>query len=428
MTRPDGGYHVPVLAREAADLLVTDPDGLYVDGTLGGGGHAREILARLGPGGRLLGLDRDPDALAHAAAWAGDPRVLLRRANFAELPEVLEAEGLGPVTGVLLDLGVSSHQVDEGERGFSFLRDGPLDMRMDPEGPVTAADLVNTLDEAELARIFRGVRGGTPGLAGGPGRGGCPAEGPASDDGRPGPDDRGGPGAAGAETPGHPDFPGAPDRREPGVGGPGPVPRGSARGARPRGPGCRDLVPLAGGPPGEAGAPGGGAPLPVPPRGPAVHLRPARLAPGPHPEGGSALRRGGGPEPPGPKRAPPGRRTACTRTRSGRTMMTTTALTRTLRAEAWIGSLSGFVPWLWKAGAFGLCLLAALLLVTLRIQATRLQYEMDELVRQKQGLSERLSNLEVERSALAATPRIEREARRLGFVVPGRDAVVVLPE
>ncbi|GAB6063445.1 16S rRNA (cytosine(1402)-N(4))-methyltransferase RsmH [Deferrisoma palaeochoriense] len=155
MTRPDGGYHVPVLAREAADLLVTDPDGLYVDGTLGGGGHAREILARLGPGGRLLGLDRDPDALAHAAAWAGDPRVLLRRANFAELSEVLEAEGLGPVTGVLLDLGVSSHQVDEGERGFSFLRDGPLDMRMDPEGPVTAADLVNTLDEAELARIFR---------------------------------------------------------------------------------------------------------------------------------------------------------------------------------------------------------------------------------------------------------------------------------
>ncbi|RMG90468.1 MAG: 16S rRNA (cytosine(1402)-N(4))-methyltransferase, partial [Candidatus Dadabacteria bacterium] len=86
MTRPDGGYHVPVLAREAADLLVTDPDGLYVDGTLGGGGHAREILGRLAPGGRLLGLDRDPDALAHAAAWAGDPRVFLRRANFADLP------------------------------------------------------------------------------------------------------------------------------------------------------------------------------------------------------------------------------------------------------------------------------------------------------------------------------------------------------
>ncbi|RMG85472.1 MAG: hypothetical protein D6708_15705 [Candidatus Dadabacteria bacterium] len=108
--------------------------------------------------------------------------------------------------------------------------------------------------------------------------------------------------------------------------------------------------------------------------------------------------------------------------------MTTTALTRTLRAETWVGAASGLGPWLWKAGAFGVCLVAALLLVTLRVQATRLQYEMDELVRQKQGLSERLSNLEVERSALAATPRIEREARRLGFVVPGRDAVVVLPE
>jgi len=155
MTPPDRPYHVPVLAREVVDLLVTDPNGRYVDGTLGGGGHSRRILERLGPRGALLGVDQDPHALAAAADLAGDPRVRLRQGNFGDLAELLTDEGWGQATGILLDLGVSSRQLDEGARGFSFLRDGPLDMRMDPGLPVTAADLVNTLPEAELTRLFR---------------------------------------------------------------------------------------------------------------------------------------------------------------------------------------------------------------------------------------------------------------------------------
>lgn len=151
-----GNYHVPVLLQETLDLLISDPDGLYVDGTMGGGGHSREILARLGRNGRLISIDRDPEALAEGLKWAGQygGRVELVRANFSEVAQVLAARGIEGADGILLDLGVSSRQLNEGERGFSFMRQGPLDMRMDPESGVPASHLVNTLDEVELARIF----------------------------------------------------------------------------------------------------------------------------------------------------------------------------------------------------------------------------------------------------------------------------------
>ncbi|MDW7709739.1 MAG: 16S rRNA (cytosine(1402)-N(4))-methyltransferase RsmH [Deferrisomatales bacterium] len=154
MTAP---YHVPVLLEEALGLLLTDTNGTYVDGTLGGGGHARGLLARLGPRGLLLGVDRDPEALASAAPLAAQfpGRFHLVRGDFGNLGEILAAEGWGRVQGILLDLGVSSRQLDEGARGFSFLRDGPLDMRMDPTAGAPASDLVNTLDEKALAHLFR---------------------------------------------------------------------------------------------------------------------------------------------------------------------------------------------------------------------------------------------------------------------------------
>jgi len=150
-------YHVPVLLDEAVELLFTAEDGLYVDGTLGGAGHARALARRLGPQGMLLGLDRDPEALSEAAKLLKDypGRVRLLQGDFGDLKDTLAAEGLGPVQGILLDLGVSSRQLDEGARGFSFLRDGPLDMRMDPTRGETASDLVNGLSEEELARLFR---------------------------------------------------------------------------------------------------------------------------------------------------------------------------------------------------------------------------------------------------------------------------------
>ncbi len=155
MKQHEGGFHRPVLAPQAAELLVAHPGGVYVDGTLGGGGHARQILARLGPGGRLVGVDRDPDALEACRELGEDPRVTLVRGRFGALRSILPELGVDRVQGVLLDLGMSSHQVDRPERGFSFVRDGPLDMRMDPEAGASAADLVNRLDERALTRLLR---------------------------------------------------------------------------------------------------------------------------------------------------------------------------------------------------------------------------------------------------------------------------------
>jgi 16S rRNA (cytosine1402-N4)-methyltransferase len=149
--------HLPVLPDEVLALLDPTPGGIYLDGTVGGGGHARLILEASSPDGRLIGLDRDPSALRRTAevlAPYGD-RAVLRHRNFSEAAGVLAELGIDGLDGMLLDLGVSSHQLDEASRGFSFRGEAPLDMRMDPTAGPTAADLVNTASAEELTRIFR---------------------------------------------------------------------------------------------------------------------------------------------------------------------------------------------------------------------------------------------------------------------------------
>lgn len=148
--------HVPVLKDEVLQSLAIRADGLYVDATFGRGGHARGILAALGPAGRVLALDRDPDAVAagHALA-ATDPRLTVRHAAFSALGVVAREAGLeGRVDGVLLDIGVSSPQLDDPDRGFGFRTDGPLDMRMDPGSGVGAAEWLAGADEAEIAAVL----------------------------------------------------------------------------------------------------------------------------------------------------------------------------------------------------------------------------------------------------------------------------------
>jgi 16S rRNA (cytosine1402-N4)-methyltransferase len=146
--------HDTVLLQEAVDALVTNADGIYVDGTFGRGGHSRAVLARLSPAGRLLALDRDPQAIA-AGAGIADPRLVLRRARFSHLLAVLKQEGISGVDGVLLDLGVSSPQLDEASRGFSFRRDGPLDMRMDPDSGMSAAEWLATASEQDIGGVIK---------------------------------------------------------------------------------------------------------------------------------------------------------------------------------------------------------------------------------------------------------------------------------
>ena len=150
----DESYHIPVMEQEVITALGPAPGKLLMDGTLGGGGHTLRLLEH---GANVLALDQDPEALAWATQRLEEAsdRLIMIRTNFSAFPDVLEEAGLGPVLdGILLDLGVSSHQLNEAGRGFSFLRNGPLDMRMDPEAPVCAADLVNGWPEEELARIF----------------------------------------------------------------------------------------------------------------------------------------------------------------------------------------------------------------------------------------------------------------------------------
>ena len=146
--------HVPVLVAEALVALAVRPAGVYVDATFGRGGHSRSILALLGAGGRLIALDRDPAAAAAAAAIA-DRRFAFRRAWFSELPGVLAAIGVDRVDGVLMDLGVSSPQIDDPARGFSFRADGPLDMRMDPDRGESAAEFVARADVRDLSEVIR---------------------------------------------------------------------------------------------------------------------------------------------------------------------------------------------------------------------------------------------------------------------------------
>ncbi|MCL4532151.1 MAG: 16S rRNA (cytosine(1402)-N(4))-methyltransferase RsmH, partial [Actinobacteria bacterium] len=148
--------HTPVLFRETIEALQPRDGATYVDCTVGGGGHSAALLEAAGPSARLLGLDADPDDLAVArerlAGFGG--RVRLVNANFRRLAEVAEGEGFVPADGVLFDLGMSSIQLDQSSRGFSFQRDAPLDMRFDPRQPTTAADIVNGAEEAELRRML----------------------------------------------------------------------------------------------------------------------------------------------------------------------------------------------------------------------------------------------------------------------------------
>ena len=145
-------YHRPVLLKESIDALVLNPDGFYADATFGGGGHSREILARLSPKGRLMAFDRDADALSQAP---DDPRFILIHNNFRFIHNYTLLHAEGGLDGILADLGVSSHQFDTAERGFSFRYDAPLDMRMNVQGGKTASDIVNSYTQEELERIFR---------------------------------------------------------------------------------------------------------------------------------------------------------------------------------------------------------------------------------------------------------------------------------
>lgn len=159
--------HVPVMREECLEGLKIDPAGVYVDGTVGGAGHAGAIYEKLSVRGSLIGIDRDSEALKAAdarlrflAQQAGErtgehPAFTLVKANYAELPRILKELEINAVNGILLDLGISSYQIDNAERGFSYLHDAPLDMRMDTDESMTAADLVNSYSEAELTRILR---------------------------------------------------------------------------------------------------------------------------------------------------------------------------------------------------------------------------------------------------------------------------------
>jgi 16S rRNA (cytosine1402-N4)-methyltransferase len=149
-------YHEPVMLREVLESLDLKPGGIYVDGTVGGGGHARGILTATAPDGILVGIDRDDDALAESERVLAPfgKRKFLVKGDYADLGEILSRLGIERVEGIVLDLGVSSHQLETAERGFSFTKPAPLDMRMDRDAPRTARQIVNTADARELKRIL----------------------------------------------------------------------------------------------------------------------------------------------------------------------------------------------------------------------------------------------------------------------------------
>ncbi len=148
--------HLSVLLQETVDGLNIRPDGIYIDGTFGRGGHSRQILSRLGEQGRLIAIDRDPAAIEAAKQFADDPRFTIDQGGFGQLADYVEQlELVGKIDGVLLDLGVSSPQLDDAERGFSFLRDGPLDMRMDNSQGETAAQWLARAEVEDMAWVFK---------------------------------------------------------------------------------------------------------------------------------------------------------------------------------------------------------------------------------------------------------------------------------
>ena len=145
--------HIPVLLSETLENLAIRPDGIYIDGTVGGAGHSKEIASRLGKNGLLIGLDRDPDAVAVATVRLQDFPAKVIQGNYSQMRQILESLNIFAADGILLDLGVSSHQLDEAERGFSYHADAPLDMRMSQEG-LSAYDIINTWDEQALKQIL----------------------------------------------------------------------------------------------------------------------------------------------------------------------------------------------------------------------------------------------------------------------------------
>ncbi len=149
--------HKSVLLRETIDSMKVKPGGIYVDGTLGGGGHAFELCSRLGKDGRLIGIDQDEAAISAASERLSEYKgqVTIVRSNYSRMPQVLDELGIGKVDGIYLDLGVSSYQLDTPERGFTYREDVPLDMRMDQRKPMTAADIVNAYSEEKLYRVIR---------------------------------------------------------------------------------------------------------------------------------------------------------------------------------------------------------------------------------------------------------------------------------
>lgn len=148
--------HTTVLLNETVDGCVIDPDGVYVDGTFGRGGHSRQLLSKLGSQGRLIGFDKDPRAIESGNELAAeDARFQIVQSSFADMRAALASLGIEKVNGILLDLGVSSPQLDDAERGFSFMKDGPLDMRMNPDSGISAAEWVATTPEAEIARVLK---------------------------------------------------------------------------------------------------------------------------------------------------------------------------------------------------------------------------------------------------------------------------------
>src|SRR3990167_5040066 len=150
-------YHQPVLLSESIAGLAINPNGIYVDGTFGYGGHSRKILERLSEQGRLFAFDKDPAAIAYGSAnFAADKRIQFVHASFTKIAEIARHERIyGSISGVLLDLGVSSPQLDDPERGFSFMHPGPLDMRMDSSQSLMANDFINTASIAEMVDVFR---------------------------------------------------------------------------------------------------------------------------------------------------------------------------------------------------------------------------------------------------------------------------------
>jgi 16S rRNA (cytosine1402-N4)-methyltransferase len=152
----DGLYHIPVLGERSVEVLLTRTDGVYVDGTLGGGGHSALLLSRLNRDGRILGIDQDAEAISFSnERFRNDERMIVVKNNVVHLRPILQFHRIDRIDGILLDLGMSSRQIDHAGRGFSFQHDGPLDMRMDTDTPHTAADLLMHATRDELARIFR---------------------------------------------------------------------------------------------------------------------------------------------------------------------------------------------------------------------------------------------------------------------------------